>query len=191
MGEQDATALESKAPTGWIKVRECDFVARNRFTGYHVILASNIENVQVTHNLFSTAACGVSLSLPEANHAHNVTIEHNTFFDLNNLLVLNDANLAQDELLFQHNLIHGDTKPLFDGELVDMPPSWFKYNYWLAWSGTIPELEPIAKPLTGFDFSSTNPSAPDYLRVMTASNGGDVPTPFPGRYELPAQSPSE
>ena len=123
--------------------------------------------------------------------SNNVTIEHNTFYYLNNLLVLNEANLAQDELLFQYNLFHGDTKPLFDGELVDMPPSWFRDNYWLAWPGASPELEPIAKPLTGFDFSSTNPAAPDYLRVMKAGNEEDAPTPFPGRYELSTQSLSE
>jgi tRNA A-37 threonylcarbamoyl transferase component Bud32 len=185
VGTAGVTDIETDAVTGWIEVRECDFVAQNRLMGYHLILASRIENVRVAHNLFSTAACGVSLSLPEATYARNVTIEHNTFYDLKSLLVLNGANLAQDGLRFQHNLAYGDTEPLFDGELTDLPPNMFEANYWLAWPGTSAELDPIATPLSGFDFIATNPANSDYLRIKQTLGGEDPPAPFPGRYELP------
>lgn len=190
-GEQGATQIETQAPTGWIELRECDFVAAHRLIGYHLILASNIENVRVSHNLFSTAAAGVSVWMPEAKYARNVAIEHNTFYDLNNLLVVNETNFAQDEVRFRDNLIHGDSKPLFDAALVDVPQDWFENNYWLNWPGTAAELGPIARPLSGFNFSSTDPASPEYLRVTTTPGGDEVPTPFPGRYQLPKQQLAE
>jgi hypothetical protein len=106
-------------------------------------------------------------------------------------LVLNGANLEQDGFRFQHNLVHGDTSPLFDGELGDLPRYWFEDNYWLAWHGTSAELEPIAKPLADFNFSTTNPAAADYLQITTTSDGDDAPTPFPGRYQLSKLPPDE
>ena len=168
-------------PCGWIEVHHCDLAASGRRKGYHVVIASRVENVLIRENLFATAVCGVSLQL--LTDASNITIEQNTFYDLGNFLVANEDVLAKGDIVFRGNLIASTGQPVYKGVASDVPPGWFDENYWLDWSGEESELVPIAQPLSDFWFKSTTRETPDYL--MVAPNSHDVPTldPFPGRYE--------
>ncbi len=168
--------LEDSERVSQVQLTDSLIIGPGRDYGVGIVLQIGVSQISVRHNIFSTAAAGISLLFELPDHALDVVIAQNSLANVHFALALNESSPQQGIHVTGNLIVEADTVQVGTAGIEPYAP-WFRENWWERShnldESTAAHVATLTDPLP---LGSRDPESADYLKPAGAASA------VPGRY---------
>jgi serine/threonine protein kinase len=164
--------LEDSERVSQVRITDNLIVGPGRDYGVGIVLQVGVSQIAVMHNIFSTAAVGISLSLELPDHALDVVFSQNSIGHVHLALALNESSPTQGIRIVGNLIVESDSVQVSSAG-IDAYAPWFDENAWERSPGLDESIASrVAKLTDTLTLGSRDPESAKYLKPEGASASG-------------------